>query len=85
VLVTHDDLYDQHKLSAKLNGLTQAGFHYKRGAYNASTQVPSTSPLTPHPLPSPSSPKPLPSSSPLNPSPSPSPSPDPDPGPNPSP
>ena len=48
VLVTHDDLYDQHKLSAKLNGLTQAGFHYKKDAYNASTQVPSPSPLTPY-------------------------------------
>ena len=48
VLVTHDDLYDQHKLSAKLNGLTQAGFHYKKDVYNASTQVPSPSPLTPY-------------------------------------
>ena len=53
VLVTHDDLYDQHKLSAKLNGLTQAGFHYKKDAYNASTQVPSRSPLSPYHYPHP--------------------------------
>ena len=39
VLLTHDDLYDQHKLSAKLNGLTPAGFHYKKDAYNESTQL----------------------------------------------
>ena len=39
VLLTHDDLYDQYKLSAKLNGLTPAGFHYKKDAYNESTQL----------------------------------------------
>ena len=39
VLLTHDDLYDQHRLSAKLNGLTPAGFHYKKEAYNESTQL----------------------------------------------
>ena len=39
VLVTHDDMYDQQKLSDKLNGLTEAGFHYKKDAYDPQTKL----------------------------------------------
>ena len=34
VIVTHDDMYDQQKLSTKLNGLSNGGFHFIPGKYN---------------------------------------------------
>ena len=34
VIVTHDEMYDQQKLSSKLNGLSNGGFHFIPGKYN---------------------------------------------------
>jgi len=39
VIVTHDEMYDQHKLSKKLNGLSAAGFHFKPKIYDEATKL----------------------------------------------